>query len=69
MTVLFIYIYLLYESETSPLYICQNNLEPQNYRPLYVLTCLSKMFEQVYNDQMGLYFQDILSTLLSAFHK
>ena len=59
----------LKKSETSPLYKGQNNLEPQNYRPLSVLTCLSKIFERVYNDQMGVYFKDILSTLLSAFRK
>ena len=57
------------KSETSPLYKCQNNLQPQNYRPLSVLTCLSKIFERVYNDQMGVYFKYILSTLLSAFRK
>ena len=59
----------LKKSETSPLYKGQNNLEPQNYRPLSVLTCLSKIFEWVYNNQMGVYFKDILSTLLSAFRK
>ena len=59
----------LKKSETSPLYKGQNNLEPQNYRPLSVLTCLSKIFERVYNDQMGVYFKDILSALLSAFRK
>ena len=59
----------LKKSETSPLYKGQNNLEPQNYRPLSVLTCLSKIFERVYNDQMGVYFKDILSTLLFAFRK
>ena len=59
----------LKKSETSPLYKGQNNLEPQNYRPLSVLTFLSKTFERVYNDQMGVYFNDILSTLLSAFRK
>ena len=59
----------LKKSETSPLYKGQKNLQPQNYRPLSVLTCLSKFFERVYNDQMGVYFKDILSTLLSAFRK
>ena len=58
----------LKKSETS-LYKGQNNREPQNYRPLSVLTCLSKIFERVYNDQMGVYLKDILSTLLSAFRK
>ena len=57
------------KTETSPLYKGQNNLEPQNYRPLSVLTCLSKIFERVYNDQMGVYFKDILFTLLSALRK
>ena len=45
----------LKKSETSPLYKGQNNLEPQNYRPLCVFTYLSKIFERVYNDQMGVY--------------
>ena len=58
----------LKKSETS-LYKGQNNREPQNYRPLSVLTCLSKIFERVYNDQMVVYLKDILSTLLSAFRK
>ena len=57
------------KSETSPLYKDQNDLEPQNDRPLSVLTCLSTIFERVYNDEMGVYFKDILSTLLSAFRK
>ena len=57
------------KSETSPLYKGQNNPEPQNYRPLSVLTCLSKILERVYNEQMGVYFKDVLSTLLSAFRK
>ena len=59
----------LKKSETSPLYKGENNLEPHNYRPLSVLTCVSKIFERVYNDQMGVYLKDILSTLLSAFRK
>ena len=49
----------LKQSETSPLYKGQNNLEPQNYRPLSVLTYLLKNFERVYNEQMGVYFTDI----------
>ena len=59
----------LKKSETSPLYTGQNNLAPQNYRPLSVLTCSSKIFERGYNDQMGVYLEDVLSTLLSAFRK
>ena len=59
----------LKKNQTSPLYTGQNNLEPQIYRPLSILTCLSKIFERVYNDQMGVYFKDVLSTLLSAFRK
>ena len=58
----------LKKSETS-LYKGQNNLEPQNYRPLTVLTCLSNFFERVYNDEMYAYFKDILYTLISAFRK
>ena len=57
------------KNQTSPLYTGQTNLEPQNYRPLSILACLSKIFERVYNDQMGVYFKDVLSTLLSAFRK
>ena len=61
--------YELKKSETSPLYKSQDNLEPQNYRSLSILTCLSKIFERVHNDQMGVYFKDIFSALLSAFRK
>ena len=61
--------YELKKSETSPLYKSQDNHEPQSYLPLSVLTCLSKIFERVYNDHMGVCFKDILSTLLSTFRK
>ena len=55
--------------ETSPLYKSQDNLGPQNYRLLSVLTFFLQHFERIYNDQVGLYFKHILSTLLLAFRK
>ena len=58
----------LKESETSPLYKDTKVRTILSLR-IIVLTCLSKIFERVYNDQMGVYFKDILSTLLSAFRK
>ena len=59
----------LKKSETSPLYKSLDNLNPQNYRPLSVLNCLSKIFERIYNNQMNVHFKDLLSSLLSAFRK
>ena len=59
----------LKKAELSPLFKSNGNLNTQNYRPLSILTSLSKIFEKIYNEQLYVYFQEILSTYLSAFRK
>ena len=59
----------LKKSELSPLYKCKDSLMSENYRPLSVLTSLSKIFEKVFNQQLYDYFTDVMSDLLSAFRK
>ena len=59
----------LKKAELSPLFKSNDNLNTQNYRPLSILTSLSKIFEKIYNEHLHVYFQEILSTYLSAFRK
>ena len=59
----------LKKSELSPLYKCKDSLMSENYRPLSVLTSLSKIFEKVFNQQLYDYFTDVMSDLLSAYRK
>ena len=59
----------LKKAEISPLYKCNDDLVLINYRPISILSSLSKLFERVYNDQMTDFFADILSSFLSAFRK
>ena len=56
-------------AEVSPIYKKDDNLMKNNYRPVSILTSLSKIFESVMNDQMYGYLSKILETLLSAFRK
>ena len=59
----------LKKAELSPLYKCKDDLIFTNYRPVSVLTSLSKLFERVYNDQMAKHFMELLSSFLSAFRR
>ena len=59
----------LKRAEVSPLYKKSDTLITGNYRPVSVLSCVSKMFEKTYYDQMYSYFMNILSVYLSAFRK
>ncbi len=42
-------------------------LDKNNYRPISILSVLSKILEGIMNDQLSDYFNHILSTLISAF--
>ena len=55
-------------AELSPVYK-NDNLMKENYRPVSVLTILSKLQESVVNDQLFVYFVDIFENLLCAFRK
>ena len=52
-------------AEVSPVYKNTDNLKKNNYRPVSVLTAISKTYETVLNDQMvnnfrALFFNDLL---------
>ena len=53
----------------SPVYKKNDNMLKKNYRPISILTSLSKVFEGIVCDQMMAYFDKILSPLLSAYRK
>ena len=55
--------------EFSPVYRNDDNLMKDNYRPVSVLTILSKLQESVVNDQLNVYFVDIFEKLLCALRK
>ena len=59
----------LKNSELSPIYKCKNSLMSENYRPLSVVTSLSKIVEKVFNQQLYDCFKDVVSDLLSALRK
>jgi hypothetical protein len=56
-------------SEIAPLFKASDNLLKENYRPVSVLPCISKLFEKTYHEQMYAHFQEILSSILAAFRK
>ena len=39
-------------AELSPLYIKEDNLNKKNFRPVSILTSISKLYEYVVNDQL-----------------
>ena len=56
-------------AEVSAIFKKCDKLKKENYRPISLLRILSKVFERVYSDQVTLYFNDIFSSLLSAYRK
>ena len=56
-------------AEVSPSYKKADNLVKGNYRPVSVLTTLSKLYESTMNDQLFKHFVSIFNKLLSAFRK
>ena len=56
-------------AEVSPAYKKSDNLYKGNYRPVSVLSCLSKLYESVLNDQLIEYFCHLFNKLVSAFRK
>ena len=56
-------------AEVSPSYKKADNLVKGNYRPVSVLTTLSKLYESAMNDQLFKHFVSIFNKLLSAFRK
>ena len=56
-------------AEVTPLYKKNNNLDKQNYRPVSVLTAMSKVMEGLMCDQIMQYFENVLSQSISAYRK
>ena len=54
-------------AEVTPVFKKKNNLMKTNYRPISVLTCLSKIQESIICDQMLCFFTDKLSEYLAAY--
>jgi hypothetical protein len=56
-------------AEISPIYKKGDNLQKSNYRPVSVLTILSKIAEGILCDQLLEHFCELLSEYLSAYRK
>ena len=61
--------YNMKNAERSPVYKRHDNLDKVNYRPVSVLTAVSKSNQSVMNDQLGWYFINMFHELLCAFRK
>ena len=59
----------LKQAEVSPLFKKHDNMNKENFRPVSILVCISKIFERVYSEQMMDFFNSILSISLSAFRR
>ena len=56
-------------AEVSPIYKKADNLSKCNYRPVSVLTSISKLYESVLNDQLYTFLAYLFEIFLSAFRK
>jgi hypothetical protein len=56
-------------AEVSSVFKRNDNLDKRNYRPISLLTVMSKVYEHVMAKQLSMYFEAIFSALLSAFRK
>ena len=56
-------------SEIAPIFKTSGVLDTDNYRPVNVLPCLSKIVKRIYYEELHAFFNDILSTFLAAFRK
>ena len=56
-------------AEVAPVYKKGDNLNKSNFRPVSVLTCISKVFESLMSSQMEKGMSSLLSHILSAYRK
>ena len=56
-------------AEISPIYKEDDNLRKENYRSVNLLIMISKVFERILADQLIAYFENLLSSSLSAYRK
>ena len=59
----------LKKAEIVPLFKKGDNHKKENYRPVSILPCISKIFESVLLDQLSRYFESFLSDYVSGFRK
>ena len=55
--------------QVTPIHKKNNSLNKSNYRPVSILTTISKLYESVLSDQPSKYFDDILDHYMCAFRK
>ena len=60
---------ILKSAEITPVYKKENNPKRDNYRPVSILTVISKLYETVLNTQMVDYVYALFNELLAAFRK
>ena len=56
-------------AELSPLYKKEDNLNKKNFRPVRILTGISKLYESVVNDQLLEFFSRLFNDLIGAYRK
>ena len=56
-------------SNVSPIHKKDSSTTKENYRPVSILTCISKVFEKIQYDQIFTFVSDLLSDNLSGFLK
>ena len=56
-------------AEVSPIFLKNDDLEKENYRPASVLPHMSKVFERIMYTQIESFTEDKLSKLLTGFKK
>jgi len=56
-------------AEVTPIFKKNDRLKKENYRPISVLPCFSKIFESICIDQLSLYFESLFAPSLSGFRK
>ncbi len=56
-------------ADITPAFKSNDPIDKNNYRPISILSVLSKVLEGIMNDHLSDYFKHILSTLISAFRK
>ena len=57
----------LKRAQVTPVFKKADNLSKENYRPVSILPCLSKIFERVIANRLNEYFEGIFHESLSAF--
>ena len=60
---------MLKHTQITPIFRKKNELDKRNYRPVSVLTALSKIFERCISDQLNVYNEKVFKPFLTNFIK